>query len=193
MQTNNKKIKILYVHGYGSNKDSHTGQMLRTYFTEKGTAEVLTETFDLADGIRTIARIGHIVREKGVRIIVASSLGAFHTLALDTPTPKILINPCMRPSDVMDNFMETPDEALRQTCREVEAHTYAHISEFAKRQTFAAFSTEDEFFSFRKLFDSLYSPENSLSIPEGKHHLDYAQISLMLDTFMPRCDTIAQS
>ena len=35
--------------------------------------------------------------------------------------------------------------------------------------------------------DSLYDPANSLSIPGGKHHLDYPQIALMLDSFVPQC------
>lgn len=187
MLTMNDKMKILYVHGYGSNKDSHTGQMLKKYFGGMPAAEVVTETFDLEDGQATIARIGRIMTEEGIQIIVASSLGAFHTLALDAAVPKILINPCMRPSLVMDNFMDSPNEALKQLCEKVENHTYARVDEYAKRHTFAAFSTNDELFSFKELFDSLYDPANSLSIPGGKHHLDYPQITLMLDTFVPQC------
>ena len=160
---------------------------IKKYFGGMPAAEVVTETFDLEDGQATIARIGRIVTEEGIQIIVASSLGAFHTLALDAAVPKILINPCMSPSLVMDNFMDSPNEALKQLCEEVENHTYARVDEYAKRHTFAAFSTNDELFSFKELFDSLYDPANSLSIPGGKHHLDYPQIALMLDTFVPQC------
>ena len=186
-QNNHKKhdMRILYVHGYGSNKDSHTGQMLRTYFSSARSAEIITDTFDLVDGLATIARIRHIATEQSVALVVGSSLGAFHTLALDLPVPKILINPCMMPSLVIDKFMKSPDDSLRRMCEEVERRVYSAVSDYARRQTFAAFSTADEFFSFKDFFDEHYSPSNSLSVPGAKHHLDYSQISLMLDHFLP--------
>ena len=103
-------MKILYIHGLNSNKDSSTGKMVKKYFTKKLNAEVITETFNLLDIEDARKKVYKIIIAQNINVVIASSLGAFVALTLGDAVAKILINPCMLPSTILQSLDPTiPD------------------------------------------------------------------------------------
>lgn len=90
-------IKVLYIYGYGSKAEANrTSALLRKYM-DKEKYEVVCYNYRQNNAEMAVSDIKSIIKEKGINLLVGSSLGGF--LALTIPNiPKIVMNPCMVPS-----------------------------------------------------------------------------------------------
>ncbi len=96
---------ILFIHGFGSCGWGEKSLQLRRYF---GVDQVLAP--DLPCHPRTaIQQLESICRRYPVRALVGSSLGGFYATWLNRehPLPSVLINPVVRPHELLADFVGT--------------------------------------------------------------------------------------
>ncbi|WP_148296690.1 YqiA/YcfP family alpha/beta fold hydrolase [Porphyromonas cangingivalis] len=91
--------KILYIHGYNSSSESRTAQVLLAHLGEG--FELIHPTFS-NDPEEAIPMARRIIREEGVDMVVATSLGGFVALSL-RGIPKFVINPSVAPHLTLPN------------------------------------------------------------------------------------------
>lgn len=156
---------ILYIHGYGSNANSSTGQEIRknlspdiTVFTHSFSNDY--DKFDvMSDNIK---QAQELINDMNINLVVASSMGGFIAMAC-IGVPKILINPCMLPSEQLKRRI-APEIA------DLEVQKYQHFEALftpnskERRLTFGLFSTHDELFSYKNLFEAKYGPDYSFTM-----------------------------
>lgn len=154
-------INVLYIHGYGSDANSSTGQEIRKNLPE--TFKVFTHSFSndyhvfksMSDNIDKARKL---TKAHQIDMIVASSMGAFIAMGCSN-IPKILINPCMLPSEQLKlRIAPTITEIELDKYREYESLLTAGESE--RMHTYGLFATNDELFSYKAHFKSRYSADN---------------------------------
>jgi|SRR5690554_3136591 len=171
---------ILYIHGFGSDENSKTSRVLRKSLPD-GYA-VFTHSFSnnyrlfktMSSNISTAMGL---IEAKEIDLVVASSMGGF--IAMECRgVKKILINPCMKPSEHLRQRM-APDIS------EKELNEYRLLEYVMKpnpediKHTYGLFSTRDELFSYKDYFDSIYSPDNSFYMEDG-HRISTKNIKEVL-------------
>ena len=162
------KTKILYIHGYGSKGNSTTARELEKCMN--GEAIVYSPAFSnnlnlFSEMERNIEQARAFVRENAIKLVVASSMGAFTALNL-TSIPKLVINPCMLPSEQLPLLID-PNIAPE----EIEKYRLLEQSRIIDREecliTYGLFATNDELFSYRDLFEKQYLSDNAYSMNDG--------------------------
>lgn len=162
-------INILYIHGYGSDANSTTGQEIRKNLPN--TFKVFTHSFSnnyeqfesMSDNI---VKARKLVKVHKIDLIVASSMGAFIAMGC-VDIPKILINSCMLPSEQLKmRIAPTITETELDKYREYES--LLTVSESERKHTYGLFATNDELFSYKSLFESRYSADKVYIIND--HH-----------------------
>lgn len=170
---------VLYLHGFGSNKDSYTGNTLKRLFPR---FHWTLETFDLLDVYGTIRKLNEIVQVNDIDTIVSSSLGCIYNLFLKKDKRnnriinKILINPCCFPSKEIPKIAKLPSEIIEQ-CRAIESNVYEYNRDNGCDNLFGIFSKSDELLHYHDFFVGQYGnfaqngeKESSNCIwVEGKH------------------------
>lgn len=156
--------KLLYIYGYGGSATGSTITMLKRLMPEGYSIEAFTYT--QADC--TIARheiIDYIKRHE-IDLVLGSSLGAFITLTL-TGVPRIAINPCWKPSEVLPKI-DAPADLVA---------TYAKFEEMIEHPTDpqlvqAYFADNDELLGnkYVECYQQCYGASRCHSIASG-HHL----------------------
>lgn len=91
-------MKILYIYGYGGSATGSTVTMLKRLMPEGYSVEAFTYT--QADCAKAREEILAYIREHDIDLVMGSSLGGFITHTLKG-VPRILINPCWLPSEVL--------------------------------------------------------------------------------------------
>ncbi len=93
--------KILYVRGYSPNKHNSksTANTLQRYLGEKYTVECID--YDQRDPQAGLVTLEQWCEENEPNLIVSSSLGSFFTLLLPAKYNKVIVNPCMKPNEVL--------------------------------------------------------------------------------------------
>ncbi len=169
-------INILYIHGYGSDANSTTGQEIRMNLPN--TFKVFTHSFSneyeqfesMSNNIREARKL---TKDYQIDLIVASSMGAFIAMGCAN-TPKILINPCMLPSEQLKmRIAPSITETELDKYREYEYLLTADESE--RMHTYGLFATNDELFSYKALFESRYSADN-VYIMNDQHRISAISI-----------------
>lgn len=86
---------ILYIHGFASCGDSTKSRLLKAHFGEEN---VLSPDVPVAPDA-AIAFLEEVIEEKGVSLLIGSSLGGFYATALShrLGLPAVLINPSCYP------------------------------------------------------------------------------------------------
>lgn len=177
--------KILYIHGYGSGENGSTATELQRALDEK--AEVIAPGFSNDLGkfenmLQNIKQATELVKTHYINLIVSSSMGAF--TALNVPNcAKILINPCMLPSEQLPKRI-IPDISENELAKYRELEN-RKITDNEKMQTFALFATNDELFSYKALFENLYFSKNSFTM-EDNHKISVENIRQMLAPMVER-------
>lgn len=161
-------IQILYIHGYGSGENSITGCEIQRKLGEK--AKVFMPGFsneveNFENTLANIQKAQDFVNDNKIDLVIASSMGGFTALQV-TDVRKILINPCMVPSDIF-RLEILPDISEAEIEKYVEMENRS-ISLEEKKMTYSLFATNDELFSYKDRFDQLYDASKSFSMP-GKH------------------------
>ena len=95
-------MRILYLHGLASGANSMTANMLKKAF--KGTHDIIS--FDLShDADKSIELISQFLEHSRIDLIIATSLGAYYALCVNTSVQKILFNPAFRPQTDLKQFL----------------------------------------------------------------------------------------
>ena len=149
---------VLYIHGFGSNKDSYTGNTLKKLFPD---CNWILDTFDLIDTWGTIHKLEEIIRGNDIDTVVSSSLGSIYNLFIkkDEKTEKIVdkifINPCCFPSKELPKLAELPQRSI-EMCRAVEFNIYNCHRDNTPDNMFGIFSKNDELLHYHDFFAGKY-------------------------------------
>lgn len=104
-----KKIKILYVFGYGSSPESSTYHNLKKYLPSDR-FEVISDYYAQYNPTEALTDIGTIISNEKVDFVVGSSLGGYLTLNL-RGIPKLVLNPCVHPEVELEKLTKEVQRA----------------------------------------------------------------------------------
>lgn len=90
-------IKILFVYGYGGSPESTFCRLIREALPASD-YEVLCPEYPQEDIEATRRFLTDFIEKEGIDMVVGTSLGGFITLSLDVALPRVVINPCMKPT-----------------------------------------------------------------------------------------------
>lgn len=181
------KLRILYIHGFNSGKNSETGKFIKEFFKE---AEFFSEDFDLRKRIATVEKIQFLVEKYNINTLIGSSLGGFYVLICNNlPQIKyrIAINPCMFPSLVIPKFDPNAPQSHTDETIAFEKSFYSQTEKNLKdgKNIYGIFGAADEYFHHKVDFENLFGNSaffdsenlsNSVLIENAKHHLTKEQL-----------------
>ena len=173
-----KPMNILYVHGFGSNKNSNTGKYLKDYF--KG-HKVYTHTFDLLDIDATMSEIDMLIKKYNISLLIGSSFGGFYVLNNKMGTQRLVINPCMKPSVELPKITTVPEDFI-QRLEKIESTYLNNIDAETRATTFAIFGKDDELFSYKDLYAKNFNHYVEVS---GKHRMEQNHLNQGLSKIEP--------
>lgn len=159
--------KILYIHGFGSDKNSSTGQYIKELLKDK--YEVLVETWDLTDPRNTSEKINKYVADNHISLVIASSLGAFYALSITDSVARMVINPCMNPSVELPKITQI-SQAVKDEFDFLKMEQDDYIDWEMRAVTFGIFGNNDELFNYQERFKRLYG---NMTVVEGGHKLSH--------------------
>jgi len=170
---------ILYVHGFGSNKDSQSFQDLKAAFPEHN---FYTDTFELLNIDETLSQIDSLCKQNKISIIIGKSLGGFYTLAYKGSQYKMVINPCIKPWIEIPKLNQKVSEETLSKWETLFTETEKNIHSINRADAFGIFADNDELFSYKDYFDDKYlevsaSLKKSYLIP-GKHHIEIENLKI---------------
>lgn len=182
MKTETKNI--LYIHGLNSSGNSNTATQISKLLPEGYTliapdfSSAYTNFSVMQDNIN---RAKQIIKSNNIVLVVASSMGGFIAMNC-TNIPKVLINPCMKPSEQLARSMNgnISEKELEKFEKLENAIT---PTSFDKKYTLALFSNKDELFSYKELFQTKYNKANAFNVNDG-HRLSNSNIKNELLTTM---------
>ncbi|MCQ2285552.1 MAG: hypothetical protein MJZ76_01600 [Bacteroidales bacterium] len=149
---------VLYLHGFGSNKDSYTGNTLKRLFPEFNWT---LETFDLVDVFSTIQQLETLIKKNKIDTVISSSLGCIYNLFLkkdestDLIVNKVLINPCCFPSKELPRLAQLPNRTL-ELCKAVEFNVYECHHHNNSDNIFGIFAKNDELLHYHDFVAGRY-------------------------------------
>lgn len=173
--------KILFIHGLGSNKNSDTGKMVKEILKDYGTVDA--ETYDLLDIGTTFRKLYDKINYEDYTMVVGHSFGGFYTLLTNTfskKLKKIVINPCMIPSIEIPKLTDVNVD-FRETFREYEKYFRPELLENQAVNNFGIFGRDDELFSYRNFYDSLFHNCGNTAFVPGKHKLPFNELERGLE------------
>lgn len=93
---------ILFIHGFASCGVGTKSQILTSYF---GKDQVLTPNLAF-EPLSAIHALERMIRSKPIDLLVGSSLGGYYATWLNrtNPMPTVLINPAVRPFELLDQY-----------------------------------------------------------------------------------------
>lgn len=105
--------KALFIHGYLGDGDSKTGICVKEALKDE--YDFICPNFDLTDVNGTLAKINEILKNENIELLSGTSLGSFYVLAADFSGQKLIVNPCMKPSEeipLLHSDRKIPEEIL---------------------------------------------------------------------------------
>lgn len=156
---------LLFIHGFNGSKNSSTGKSLEKGLS--GKYKYIAEDFNLLDVKGTLAKIKDLIELHHVDLLAGTSLGSFYVLASDFKGQKLVINPCMKPSEEIPKLHEAIDPSILNQWKDIETEIYDGN---VKPNVSGIFATKDELFGekYIPLFESNFGT-NHFSF-EGGHH-----------------------
>ncbi len=162
-------INILYIHGYNSNSESETARVLAS---ELGSyATVYHPTFEGAP-CNIEKQINEYIKAHHINLIVASSLGGFFALRLNSYF-KIVINPCVEPHKYLN---QSP---FVDKYKEMEKTLFTLVDCEERASTYGIFSRADELFSYYDVFCKHYMEQHTIQIND-RHQISARSIKNVL-------------
>lgn len=172
-------MRILYLHGLGSGRNSRTAGILQNLLEEH---EVLAPEIPIQPKEAFSFLKANYTRET-VDIVIGTSLGGFYTL-LVPGVPRIMVNPALFPDeDIREKiglgeqpfFSErsdgrttyTIDDQFIQELAELRAIAYQGLNEKEKEQTYGLFGKEDELLSHQEDYKRIFSEKNFTAFHDG--------------------------
>jgi predicted esterase YcpF (UPF0227 family) len=169
------QCKILYIHGYKQDpsQPSRTPAILR----QELPCAVIAPDFPVHP-LQAVEQASEILRaDKAgeIRLIVASSYGAFIAAMLPFALPRLVINPCLKPSLELPRRHPVPEEQV-QLLAGMERQIFRTPG--SGGSLYGLFALRDEFFSYKELFLE-YAPRRILEI-DDTHRLSESSIRNLL-------------
>lgn len=160
-------MKIMYVHGIGSNGKGNTVTMMKKYLTNH---EIYS--FDIpADPDEAVKFIKDKCNELDINVLVGTSLGGFYVMQI-YGVQKILINPAIKAFETAniigigthDYLCEredgiqtyTIDEKFIEKLRTQFDRHMNNIDEEVSKETYGLFGVQDDICDFRQEFKNVY-------------------------------------
>lgn len=170
-------MKALYVHGYGSDRNSKTGMELKGLL-----GEVVTYTFNLLNIEQTQSDINHLIQTQGIDTLVGSSLGGFHVLINKNSKiqHRIVINPCLHPSRELPKIVQI-DELTKKAFSVYEKTQLIRPDAEKRLEYFGIFGKQDELFSYADEFKKLFGINNPVpnqTTIKGHHRLGVDELEV---------------
>jgi hypothetical protein len=168
-------LKILYIHGFGSTGNSQTVQGLHKVLGDEVTIlapHFSSELSTFAQIEQNIAEAKNYLYDFRPNIVIGSSFGGFIATFLNG-RPRILINPCLLPSDrlyiLSPNMSKEDKEQLK-----VLENSHDYDDEMCY-EVYGLFGIHDELFCYLNIFKKLYSQRRAYTMPCG-HRIDVENI-----------------
>ena len=185
-------LKILYIHGFGSTGNSQTVQGLQKALGNDTT--ILAPQF--SNDLNTVAQIEQNIAEakKYMRefrpdVVIGSSFGGFIATFLNG-FPRILINPCLRPSERLHNL--SPNMS-KEDIERLKVLENSHDIDWEMRfEMYGLFGLHDELFSYLNLFKEQYGKSKTYTMPCG-HRIDAENIENHLIPIIWEVNKITES
>lgn len=159
--------KLLFIHGYNGSPYGNSYNLLNDAI-DHSKYELLTIDYDATDPEHSLEEIMAYVKSNGINMIIGTSLGGF--LALNCfGVPRIVHNPCMRPSVELPKVGMNVSDALRYKHLEDMFDNYADQNE--RLIVSAVFALDDQLLG--KENKAVYSRcmANEILIP-GNHFMN---------------------
>lgn len=171
-------MNALFIHGFNGSSNSRTGAGVRKTLKDK--CNVIIPDFNIIMIEETLSKIDEIVKNENIQLLVGTSLGAFYVLYYKTTLPKIIINPCMKPSLVVSKLDKALPEKIVEEVKNCEAKLYTKDATQNER-VMGLFADNDELLGqmFKPLFEEFYGKENIIDFESGHHAGDKVHDALL--------------
>ena len=158
--------KILYIYGYGSDpKQSSTMKVMRSVMKELG-YELVSVEYNQNEPDTGFEQLESFIRKNNIKYVIGHSLGGFFALCLISDVKTIVINPCLKPVDELGKLgFNAPDKYIR-----IQKWMYSGLDQpwcYQIQDVLGIFSDNDELFSYRNDFASLYGSGKTIVIQAG--------------------------
>lgn len=185
-------LKILYIHGFGSIGNSQTVQGLQKILGND--AMILAPQFSndlgtVAQIKQNIAEAKNYMYEFRPNIVIGSSFGGFIATFLNG-YPRILINPCLRPSERLHNLSPNMIKEDIELLKALE--TSQEIDGEMRFEMYGLFGLNDELFSYLNLFKKQFGESKTYTMPCG-HRIDAENIENHLIPIIWEVNKISES
>ena len=186
-ERDNYVTRVLFIYGYGGDTDSTFCRLLRESLPAKH-YDVRCYTYPQEDCAASVAALEGIIRREKIELVVGTSLGGFLALCLNyrLGVKRLVINPCMRPSDELPKLQPRPNHPDDKAPAPAMIATYAAYEEAVnnpgkheRENVYGAFAENDELLGTRYVdtFRCAYIPRDPHSAPApvvtmipGGHH-----------------------
>jgi len=185
-------LKILYIHGFGSTGNSQTVQGLQNILGNDATILAPQFSNDLstvAQIEQNIAEAKKLMHEFRPNVVIGSSFGGFIATFLNG-YPRILINPCLRPSERLHNLSPNMSKEDIELLKALE--TSHDIDGEMRFEMYGLFGLHDELFSYLNLFKKQYGESKTYTMPCG-HRMDAENIENHLIPIIWEVNKITES
>lgn len=134
-------MKIIYIHGFGSNGNTDTAKDLRKTFPD-----LISPTYDPLSPGKSLNQLEKLLDKKEKNIIIASSLGGWYAERLSEKVKNVelyLYNPSTNPSGTLGKF------GVEQGILDEYARLQLNIGESKKTPVTLFLAIDDEVIPFR--------------------------------------------
>ena len=179
--------KLLFIHGYNGSPYGNSYNLLNDAI-DHSKYELFTIDYDAADPEHSVEAIEAFVKSNGIDMIIGTSLGGF--LALNCfGVPRIVHNPCMRPSEELPKIGMDLSDASKYKHFEDMFDDYADQNE--RLIVSAVFASDDELLG--KDNKAVYSRHlaNEHIIP-GNHFMDKTSAEAIASVIGPFFEQIRE-
>ncbi len=185
-------LKILYIHGFGSTGNSQTVQGLQKALGNDAT--ILAPQFNndlstVGQIEQNIAEAKKYMHEFRPNVVIGSSFGGFIATFLHG-FPRILINPCLLPSERLHNLSPNMSKEDIELLKALE--TSNDIDGEMRFEMYGLFGLQDELFSYLNLFKKQYGESKTYTMPCG-HRIDAENIENHLIPIIWEVNKITES
>lgn len=179
-----KPVKnILYIHGYKSELGGQSFKLFEKYTKEVEDYDIVMHEIDYKDydPDSALRNIHDYVFDNNIDLIIGSSLGGFLTLNC-FDIPRIVINPCLKPSEELPKLGYTGSVKKYETLeRNVEHYRADNIERLLCKGCFA---DDDEIFGtkFKSQFQKMRFKTYEI---DGGHRVSEKSVKLIMIFIVP--------
>jgi len=167
--------KILFIYGFGGSPKSTFCTLIREALPQEE-YQVICESYPQEDATAARDYLHKLIEQEQVDMVMGTSLGGFLTLSLDTTLPRVVINPCMKPSFELPLLEPRKDHPEDKKPSQAMIDTYKVYEEGVNQGAYnnspkiiGLFAKEDTTLKgdYKKPFKAYY--DNARIIPGGHH------------------------